>query len=66
MAASGEAYWRSLPSVSTSQSVTDEPIEVESGDGASDAHRVGGFVLADGIATLDDEPVERPALRLGE
>ena len=46
------------------QPVGNEPVEVERGDGSGHSHRRGGLVLADGRSRPDDEPVQRPALRL--
>ena len=48
------------------QPVGDEPVEVERGNRPGDTHRRGGLVLADGVAPVDDEPVQGPSLRLGQ
>ena len=48
------------------QAVGDEPVEMEPGDRAGDAQRLGRLVLAHGLTAADDEPVERAALRFGQ
>ena len=45
------------------QPVGDEPVEVERGNRPGHTHRRGGLVLADGVAPVDDEPVQGPSLR---